>query len=87
MQLGAALTLFITSLIFVGLRSFQQLNVQWDRFMWVPPTSACMAVVEVLTVTTIVKAGSLWAAIPMGMGAAIGCILSMLIHRRMRRGK
>lgn len=80
-------TLFITSLIFVGLRSFQQLNVAHDRFWWVPPTSACMAVVEVLTVTTIMKSGSLWAAIPMGIGAAIGCIISMLIHRRMRNGK
>lgn len=81
------LTLFVTSLTFIALRAFQQLNVQHDRYMWVPPTTACMAVVEVLTVTSIIKSGSLYAAIPMALGGVLGCWFSMWLHRRMRKEK
>lgn len=81
------LTLFFTSLTFIALRAFQQLNVQHDRYLWVPPTTACMAVVEVLTVTSIIKSGSLYAAIPMALGGVLGCWFSMWLHRRMRKGK
>lgn len=30
------LVLFLTSLAFIALRALQQLNVQHDRYMWVP---------------------------------------------------
>ena len=78
------ITLFFTSLTFIALRAFQQLNVQHDRYLWVPPTTACMAVVEVLTITNVVRSGSLWAAVPMAIGGVLGCWLSMWLHRRMR---
>ena len=77
-------TLFFTSLTFIALRAFQQLNVQHDRYLWVPPTTACMAVVEVLTITTVVKSGTMYAAVPMALGGVLGCWFSMWLHRRMR---
>ena len=78
------LTLFLTSLTFIALRAFQQLNVQHDRYLWVPPTTALMAVVEVLAITTIAKDGTLLAAVPMAAGGVIGCWFSMWLHKRMR---
>ena len=79
--------LLFTSLIFIALRAFQQLNVQHDRYLWVAPTSLCMAVVEVMTITNVVKSGSLLAAAPLGIGAVLGCWFSMWLHRRMRARK
>lgn len=77
-------TLFFTSLLFIALRAFQQLNVQHDRYMWVPPTTFLMAVTEVLTITTVVKSGTLMAAIPMACGGVLGCWFSMWLHKYIR---
>lgn len=81
------ITLFFTSLTFIALRAFQQLNVQHDRYWWVPPTTACMAVVEVLTIHNITKTDTLWPALPMALGGVLGCWFSMWLHRRMRKEK
>jgi hypothetical protein len=80
-------TLFITSLGFIALRAFQQLNVQHDRFAWVPVVSYAMAVCEVTLVTKIMASGSIAAAMPIGTGAFLGCWFSMWLHKRMRKGK
>ena len=48
------IALFFASLVLIAMRAFQQLNVQHNRYMWVPPVTAAMAVCEVLTVTEIV---------------------------------
>ena len=76
--------LFFSSLVFIAMRAFQQLNVQHDRYMWVPPVTVLKAVCEVLTVTAIIKASSLYAAIPLTFGGVLGCWFSMWMHRRMR---
>lgn len=78
--------LFLTSFAFVALRAFQQLNVQHDRYLWVPPTTALMAVCEVATITAVVRSNSMWAAVPMAIGGILGCWLSMRLHRRLRKG-
>lgn len=77
--------LFFTSLAFIALRAFQQLNVQHDRYLWVPPTTALMALCEVASITTIVKHPTLWMALPMACGGVLGCWFSMWLHRRMRK--
>lgn len=77
--------LFFTSLSFIALRAFQQLNVQHDRYLWVPPTTALMAVCEVASITTIIKQPTLLSAIPMAMGGVLGCWFSMWLHKRMRK--
>lgn len=76
--------LFFTSLAFIALRAFQQLNVQHDRYLWVPPTTAMMALCEVASITTIIKTPSLVMAVPMAFGGVIGCWFSMWLHKRMR---
>lgn len=78
-------TLLLTSLAFIALRAFQQLNVQHDRYLWVPPTTALMAVCEVTTITNIVHLKSLTAAMPMAVGGVLGCWFAMWLHRRMRK--
>lgn len=79
-----AAVIFGVSFLFVGLRAFQQLNVQHGRELWVVPTSLLMALCEVTIVAAIVKAG-LSAAPPLGIGAGLGCIVAMRLHRHMRR--
>ena len=78
------LALFFSSLVFIAMRAFQQLNVQHDRYLWVPPVTAAMAVCEVLTVTAIIKANTLYAAIPLTCGGVLGCWFSMWLHKIMR---
>lgn len=78
------MTLFLASLLFVALKAFQQLNVQHDRRWWVLPTSILMAFAEVTLIVGVVKADSVWSAVPIGVGAASGCLIAMEVHRRMR---
>lgn len=76
--------LFITAFVNIAMRAFQQLNVQHGRYMWVPPATATMAVCEVLTITAVVKADSLWAVVPLTLGGIFGCWLSMWTHKKLR---
>lgn len=85
MKYSLFLVLFLNSLAFIGLRAFQQLNVQHDRFWWIPPTSLGMAVCEIVTITKVVQHGSLWAAIPMAAGAVLGSWCAMYMHKRLRK--
>lgn len=82
--MGLYLLLFVTSMVYIAMRAFQQLNVQHDRYLWVPPVTALMAVCEVFTVTSIVKASSLFAAIPLTAGGVLGCWFSMWLHKYLR---
>lgn len=79
------LATYLASTAFICLRAFQQLNVQHDKYGWIPMTSMLMAVCEVTIVTAIVKAGFGWVVIPLGLGGATGAILAMLIHKRLRK--
>lgn len=77
--------LFFTTVAFIALRAFQQLNVQYDRFLWVPPTTSMMAVCEVISITSIIKSGSMWAILPLSLGGTLGCWGAMLLHKRLRK--
>lgn len=77
---------FITSYGFVFLRSFQQLNVMRTRYLWIMPTSMCMAACEVFLITTAAR-GYGWIVVAMGLGAGFGCMCLMWIHGRISRGK
>lgn len=79
--------LYFTSTLYIALRAFQQLNVMHERFMWVPIVTAGMAVMEVLTVTSVVSSGSLLAAIPLALGGVTGTWSSMWLHKYLRRRK
>lgn len=77
--------LFAVSFCFVALKAFQQLNVQSDRHLWIIPTSLLMALFEICVVVGMVRAQTLWAAVPIGMGSGCGCLVAMWIHRRLRK--
>jgi hypothetical protein len=75
--------LFLSSLLYVGLRSFQQRNVTNDNYGWVVPTSVCMAAVDAALMLTVVKQGwSLPLVLSVGIGGGIGCIVAMKFHKR-----
>lgn len=75
---------FAVSFCFVGLRSFQQLNVVHRKYWWVMPTSMCMACCEVYLIKTVATSFG-WIALAMGLGAGLGCMCSMWIHGRISR--
>lgn len=77
-------TIFVTAVAFIALRAFQQLNVQHDRYLWVPPTTCLMACCEVINITSIVKADSMWSVVPLAMGGTLGCWFAMWLHKKMR---
>lgn len=78
------LYLFLSSVVFICMRAFQQLNVQHERYLWVPPVTAMMAMCEVLTVTAIIKVANLTAVIPLTLGGVLGCWFAMWFHKKMR---
>jgi predicted permease len=75
---------FIASFVFVALKAFQQLNVVHDQYWFVVPTSMLMAACEVYVIATIVLTGWGWVVLWVGLGAGLGCLFSMLAHKRIR---
>lgn len=78
---------FIASFAFVGLKAFQQLNVVHDEYWLVVPTSMMMAACEVYVIAVVAVNGWGWIVFWVGLGAGLGCLFSMLLHKRIRNGK
>lgn len=81
--------LFLTGFVGVALKAFSQLNVQHDRYLWIPPVSYGMAFCEVVGITQVLtgyvqEASPMLMALALGTGAWMGCMSSMTLHRRMR---
>ena len=84
MTISAALYLFACTTLYVGAKASQQLHVcyfQWDRVI---PTSFVMALMEVTIVLSVVRADTVWAFIPMGIGGATGSLIAMYLNRRVK---
>lgn len=76
---------WLASMLMVALRAFQQLNVQHDRRAWVMPTSLCMAACECVIITRYAAAGFDLRLIGVtGLGAGVGCLMAMTLHKRLR---
>ena len=72
---------------FVFLKAFQQRNVAFDHYGWILPTSMLMATAEVYVIAVIVRVGyDPLLVISVGCGGGLGCLLAMVVHRRMFRG-
>lgn len=85
MTLGFLAASAIASFTMVALRAFQQLNVILDKKKWVVPTSLGMALAEAIVVINTVSVGIHPAQIgAVGLGAGLGCLTAMKVHRRMR---
>ena len=76
-------SIFFYSMFYVGLKSFQQLNVQHGKYLLIAPTSLAMALLEVGVVLQIVHQKTWVTAIPLGCGAACGCMLAIFIHGKL----
>ncbi len=75
---------FVASFVGVFFKAFQQLNVVHHKILWVIPVSYVMAACEVFLIWQIAVAQSLWLLFPIGTGAGLGCVLSMVLHKRLR---
>ena len=78
--------IFVSSLVLVFLKAFQQQNVVHENWALVPFVSMGLAVTEVAIVLFVVNTG--WAAIPwMGTGAGLGALGAMWLHKKLFRRK
>lgn len=82
--MGVYLAAGIVSFVNVFFKAFQQLNVVHHKIYWIIPVSYVMAACEVFIIWQIATAQNLWLLFPIGTGAGIGCILSMVLHKRLR---
>jgi hypothetical protein len=73
---------------FVFLKAFQQRNVAFDHYWAVVPVSICMAFCEVYVIAIIVRVGyDIWYVLAIGVGAGIGALVAMGLHRWIFRGQ
>lgn len=90
--------LFVAQFCFVATKAFQQLNVMHHKPVWVFWTSGVMSVFEcgvygavTFKAYEVVQGGDvlyfMLLAIPLWLGGALGSIMSMTIHRRIRDGR
>lgn len=76
------LVIFGATYLYVMARAFQQRNVAFDSYRWIPMVSYTMAVLDVFIVTTVAREG--WhVAIVLACGTAgtLGCWSAMLFHK------
>ena len=78
---------FLASMVFVHLKSRQQLSVVYMEYSKIMPNSLGMAACEVFIMVNIVRTsdsfgGLALLALSIGLGAGIGCIAAMKRHQR-----
>ncbi len=77
---------FFVPLVYVFLRVFQQRNVAHEEYTWIVLTSFGITAFEILSITLIVSKG--WALfIPLASGGAIGSVLAVIIHKRLKNAR
>jgi len=77
------LSAFGASLIYIGLKALQQLNVAHYNYRWIAPVSMLMALCEGYIIVAWAREGSgFWLFVPIGLGAGIGAMAAMLFHQR-----
>lgn len=73
---------FGAAFVFVFLKAFQQLSVVNKNYLFILPTSLCMAVCEVYVIATTAKNGWGLLVLFIGFGSGLGAMASMWIHGR-----
>ncbi len=81
LSLYVVLTSMLASFVAVGLRGFQQKNVQGDHYKLVWFTSYGICIGDAVSIGYIAKFGLIM-ALPAGTGAATGMVLAMWLHNR-----
>lgn len=72
---------------YILFRCLQQLNCVNNRWMWILPTSLCIALCEVYVIQMIATSNlsKMWLVLSAGTGGAIGCIGAMWISNKFGR--
>jgi len=80
------MTLILASYISVFVKAFQQRNVAFNDYLFVPVFSLAMAFTEVYIIINIVQLGaSLDVVWKLATGAVLGCWSAMYLHNKIRR--
>lgn len=78
----AFITSFATAFLFIGLRSFQSLNVVHKKYWLIVPVSIVMAMCEFYVVGTMTKSNFWFAVMSIGMGGGTGNIAAVWLHSK-----
>lgn len=73
---------FLASFAFIGLKSWQQLNVVKRAYPWIVPTSMAMAVCEVYVIANVASLGMGWLVFWVGLGSGLGSLTATWVHWR-----
>lgn len=79
MTFGAA---FAAAFVFVFLKSWQQQNVVYQKYLWILPTSMAMAACEGYVVWQLATAFKAVLVITIGLGSGLGCMAATYLHHR-----
>ena len=76
----------VAAMLYVFLRSLQQLNVMRERYAWILPTSVAMAATDVFVIAVIAAQGwNLPLVLVLGVSGGIGSIFAVLFHKKFVR--
>ena len=76
--------LIIASYIAVFVKAFQQSNVAFNNYLYVPIFSLAMAFTEVYIIINIVQLGASWDVVwKLAAGAVLGCWTAMYLHSKL----
>lgn len=76
---------FFASFIFIALKSWQQLNVVRQAYVWILPTSMAMAACEVWVIANVAKFGFGWLVFWVGLGGGLGSLCATWFHHKVIR--
>ena len=74
---------FVASFIFVFLKSWQQQNVVYRKYLWILPTSMAMALCEGYVVLQIASAFTAGLIVTIGLGSGLGCMAATFLHAKL----
>jgi hypothetical protein len=74
---------FVATYLYVMARAFQQRNVAFDNYAWIPAASTAMAILDVFIVSTVAREGWHIALVASCAAAGtLGCWSAMAFHKR-----
>ena len=77
---------FGVSFAYIALKACQQIAVVGGKYVVVVPVAFGLALCEVTVISMVVR-DSLWIALPIGAGGALGAVFAMIINRVPRHRK
>ena len=74
---------FIAAFVFVFLKSWQQQNVVYQKYLWILPTSMAMALCEGYVVWQLASAFKPVLIFTIGLGSGLGCMAATYLHTKL----